>query len=494
MKKIVSLMMILMFSVTILIGCTDNSTSTTTPTIPDSTTETKDPIKEEFTTYFDHMVEVKYLEGNSSVLDLDGTSINFDDVLKRQIEVFSSDLLYRLFAVYGVGAATDQQGGSKYTLTYNDGTVYSLNGNNATIQNDHIIQTPSTYYGSDPVYEYTDGTEVWYSNSYARNNPDVLETASYAYSINAGKWNPSDLITEALLLENSIQGGYSLNEYNNFNTDSFLRADYSWKWSYDGLGITPSTEAIPAYSSYYSAYYDTLKTAVANLLATGSASGYSFTTAVSSIDHNGFTTTDITNITNYVKDEIIGNDLISYDDNLLSNIETALGGTILTSSNASNLTTSDRYYKAYSLLVPQLVKQALNNVFENTSTNLYELQTTKRTEEETETVTYSALSNKNFTEITIIPKDDTPLTKLVLKFSGIDIDELTVTYTVNSSSTNTLFSNQALDVSNDEEIVIDLSGYYDSYVFDSTGAITFMIVNGGDSTFDISFIGYYDKV
>ena len=144
-------------------------------------------------------------------------------------------------------------------------------------------------------------------------------------------------------------------------------------------------------------------------------------------------------------------------------------------------------------MVPQIVKQAINNVFENTTTNLYELQTTERVVEATSSVSYSAVSNKNFTQVVVTPKYNTPLTKFLLKFTGTDVDELSVTYTVKTTSSNTLISNRTLSVSNNVEKTIDLTSYYDSYTFSSTGSITFNIVNSGDSAFAISFTGYYDK-
>ncbi len=173
------------------------------------------------------------------------------------------------------------------------------------------------------------------------------------------------------------KGDFELNKQQ--STFSFVgpNAGNFAKVSYD-------SNADVLFQNYYNAYKNMFEFELAKLLADPNKTGVSFANyneAITKIDHLGFTKNDRLNITNYVLNSIIGRGLVEQDDSLLNGdgfnagILDTLSGEVLNFTNHSLLSVNQHNYKAYSLLIPALVKQSLTTVFGGNNYFLYEVNT-----------------------------------------------------------------------------------------------------------------------
>ncbi len=491
MKRFVLSSVVMLLSVMMLAGCIRGGTTDDVdpPIITDPPVVTL-PVKEEFTKYFNSSVYNEYLTVNSTVKDVDGSQKNFEVLAQRQVELLATDILYRLFATYGMGAATENAYVSTYKLTYG-GQIFSLNNNYATVHNGSILQTPI----SEGVYKYTTGEEYRFSNNTESpyRNPNFLEVAPYAHSLTTGQWVQWSELTKAFYLKNAIVGGHPWDE----NSTTYLRTEYSWNWNYNQI-VSSLSSYVPktAFEVFYNDYYNTFKTALANLLAGGSATGYSYETAISKIEHLGLTNSDKTAIANYIYNQVIGSTLVQFDDGLKTSILQKFSNGVLTLWQLGQMTEDEHYYRAYKLLVPAIIDQAANLTFENTTTKIY-VNGEKSVIGKTNTA-YNALNNKNFTFIKLTPKtNNIPLTKLVMNFNGVSSSNLTVRYTVKtSSSESAIISNQLLTLpssTSNATVTIDFANYA-TYKLSSTGSIELAIVNSANTNFNVVLDGYYNKI
>ena len=123
------------------------------------------------------------------------------------------------------------------------------------------------------------------------------------------------------------------------------------------------------YDSYSSSYTDLLKQAILNVLINNQTSNYAYftytDTNLSKVSHLGFTAGDHTNILNMIYDLVIGQSNVTYDTSLLNSmlLDPLFSDGILDSEANTTIDDSERYYKAYELLVPAMVERALANAF-----------------------------------------------------------------------------------------------------------------------------------
>lgn len=128
------------------------------------------------------------------------------------------------------------------------------------------------------------------------NNLLLDETPSYARILTDGTYRTDELLTTHFSKVNSIAGGYYWHDTEGFNNSLGFNTDLSWNWNYNNLDIDTDSSAFHVYSEYKSEYIDDFKTAIANILLNGTASGKTYETAVNEITKLGFNETDKANI------------------------------------------------------------------------------------------------------------------------------------------------------------------------------------------------------
>jgi hypothetical protein len=235
---------------------------------------------------------------NITVNDVNGSETQFNILLNRQIETLTKDILYRLNAVYGIGAiATDDD--------YEDylGNSYSLMSEpyNAYIGNYYLIDKPSNFYENAPVYYYENGTEI------NQTLPIINDSNVYSHYISNGTWMIGDQygnpLTYFLRNINTINGGYEWDINNVRFSNTTINSLYSWEWStyYSG-------------NEFNQAAFDKLKEDIASLLAKGVVDEtLTYDNALNQIDHLGYLKNDRKLIEDYVLNEIIGENNVDQD-------------------------------------------------------------------------------------------------------------------------------------------------------------------------------------
>lgn len=437
--------------------------------------------------YFSNMVACEYLTRNNSLLDFDGNQINFDNLVYREVELLSQDILYRLYSLYGAGCATSDPNGSTYNLIHND-TEFSYNGNNAQINNDVLIQTPYRYTTSGkPVYLYSSNAD-YYENSANKLTPQINELGTYAYNYLTSKWNVDTLQGGVFNNSYSILGGYEYSIEDGFGT-TFTRKNYAWNWS-DNLDITPTTSAQDGFAAFYSNNKTILETNIANILAgTGNEE---LSEAISDVNELGITSANLTTIVSYIKSAIIGDSLIDLDNSLLTRLYSLLGGYELNSANSKLLIGSNsdlHYYKAYSLLIPAVVNQAVRLTFADTAQSIY-LSGAREVKKLAE-CPINSLTDMNFTAVTLTAKnDDIKLTKMVVSISNIDVNDLTLSYTIAEATGYMIADGIAVELTTGSNIVLDFSSH-NSKLLSISGTISLLFQNKTNNNFGLSIDGYY---
>lgn len=322
---------------------------------------------------------------------------NFDELVERQIYVLANDILYRLVAVYGAGVTevTSQGEYGEPAFALNDtitGNTYTYNLNKAVISNFNLISRPTFGDSTTAIYNYMNGTEV------ISNNSKINEAVSYAHELSTGTWSANRIIplTWQFNFKNTIGGGYYWDDAASAGQGAFsannFNDNFSWNWNYNGLDILPNSLANTVYTEYVGTdtegYLYQLTTAIANILA--GTTDLEFENAVSKIEYLGFTKTDREKISDFVFNNVIGEELIELDNYIFDNVLNEL-----TDYNVANIasdkealeTASENadfdqftfneegeatywlkkhmwhYYKAYNILVPEMLDRAFSNSF-----------------------------------------------------------------------------------------------------------------------------------
>ena len=296
----------------------------------------------------------------------------FNDMIKRQIDVLAQDILFRLVAVYGnpgTGAhtSTSYSNHSEHAYTLNDNIItqnnYEYNGM-AFVSYHDIILKPSWYDSSEPVYllhnEQTAKSQIDSSQYY------VTDPATYAFLLYNASYS-SNLFRNKFYLQDSIIGSYKISD-----SQSALDYDYNiaWNWDYSGTGIVEGENHESLYTKYMIAYFNKLKYAIASILAygedgilNGTNINYDvneYNDMISEIDHIGYLQNDRENITTFVLEEVIGASVVNDDTNLY---KPEGSYEILNPTNESTYPELYKKYKAYEVLVPNMLERAFLNSF-----------------------------------------------------------------------------------------------------------------------------------
>lgn len=491
-KKILFGIAAAMFSIVLFAGCSckkPEPPETTDP--PEDNPPVVNPQSKHVTDYFNSTLKTKYYISNNNVTDQSGTSRSFTDLVERQIDVLANDILYRLVAVYGAGTEgltteTGKYGEPAFGLVDPiTGNIFTNGNKKALISNYELIAIPYYADSYSTLYKYLDNSNVTYSNS------RLNEAVSYAMLLRSGIYRTEELLTTNLSNINAINGGYYWDETASFGNGGFNKAlgfneNLNWNWNYDRLDIDVTTSASDIYSKYKDEYLTIFKTAIANILLSGNTTGKNYATAVNEIERLGYNETDKTKIKNFVLNEIIGSSLISGDNNRKPSVNT------LTSE--TSLSEEEHYYKAYSLLVPEIVSRAFQNTFNDTSMSFW-LNSQKTVLSAETNTSINSLTNKNFTSIKLVSKANTPLTKLTFSINGIALSNLTLTYTLYKNATTTISGavNKTITNNSSGNFVLDLSAF-NSQKLSADGFIEIKFANNTNSGFNVTFTGYYDKI
>lgn len=330
--------------------------------------------------YFDGVVILFRPDPNSaedSFTDgVTGTQMTFNQLLDRQISMLADDILNRLVGVYGTGYDSIEE---VIELKDKDGISLVEYG---SIPASYVAKNAfATYDELEGGYLYSDGSVA------DGTNVDLKQVASWGYATeknNGTIWFNTDntnldvivnnfAFQDAILGKNTVVNSRGLdNEFLGFyigTNESYLNP---WKWS--TLNFETISDEIR----------NNLRMALSSLLLTGeydAESSYDFDQTtydnnLSNIGHIGLLSYDKQVIKNFIKDVIIGKDLIDADNEALRLLEenfdlTNFTGiepdsdTLLNMSQEEIATLDTMHtYKAYDLIIDAIVEQAASNTFD----------------------------------------------------------------------------------------------------------------------------------
>ncbi len=229
-----------------------------------------------------------------------GSSVGFAELATRELTTLSSNIAYRLMAVYG-----DDTVGSSKTIEENIKVIET--GETKTSQ--YKIKLNKT----DSIGVFEDADKNTYTSNYVNNiyRFDDMYTLSLL-SVNDGSQMSDDTnfayFSEMFSLKNAISGGGFNVEFNPANTNWFSKDNTNLnsdrQWIINNGGIT----SIDALSEYIYGKLLSIKTGGSN--------------DIYSIDHLGFTTSQIASIKSIILSDVIGSGNVSYDLAALNNIKT----------------------------------------------------------------------------------------------------------------------------------------------------------------------------
>ncbi len=409
----------------------------------------------------------------------------FNELLNRQIEAFTQDILVRLVKTYG------ELDNSNYSISNFNG----LNINLSSILIDSLGAVNSTYRYNHSTGGYCHNVETF--------NIDCVG----CYAVYMGGGAHTNTIFKQ---RRTIEGGFN---YNSGFSDTLNTAE---KWLLNTNNVENDY-----LNTYLSVHLNTVKTEVANVLAGTTSQTYE--AALEKIGHLGFSATDKQNIINMVKTKIIGNANTTRDQGRKPGV---------TQINPISIPITDdqRMFKNYELLVPAIVEMAINHTFDGTTNKAYPYAS--KTAVSNLSLADLALTYNNYETIVLKPKANAPITKLQLQFgtefgasgaydiyftvkngTGTVINNKLITpeegaVTINNTGTKYLFNLAANATSSSTlaKYTGDATNYGTTTPFTAEGS-EMGTINNGNSYIEIKFVpktsaisfkvsvsGYYDKV
>lgn len=397
-------------------------TTPVTPVNPDPPAPT-DPVLQSASNSF---AGAKAIYARTGYTNVSGSATTMEKLLDTQIDVLAQDILYRLTYVYGAnenGAYNNKTSDNKQLL-YDD-VVYKLNNNKAVVLYKDLLTTVNSA-NHDSTHSIT-----------IKGNLNLNCLDCYQLSLND---TTQHMIgdnylynTNYMVLAGAIEGRYTVLNRLHLVYEANNGTPWNW-WKAD---MTDST-----YNSYINAYKNNFKMAIAEIISGKTGNGitcdYSedeYNKILSSIPNLGYFDGVEAELISFIKNQVIGKSLVEKDDKIYNcdylktnnyvindNFDVnapyngkEVGGVTYT-ADSEEVVYSPRLYKGYSKIVPAIVKQALTNTFEGTSTSLYPKMSRKAV---TTTNVASGFSDAyTYQELIIKPKSGTKATKLVLKFQG----------------------------------------------------------------------------
>ena len=313
----------------------------------------------DFSDYFNGYVVLSNGDNTFEVYDeITGAKVKFNDLLNRQIDVLAQDLIYRLTYVYGNRGDLET---NLIDILKKDSVdkYYKLNDNFANIKNSNmLINNPEHVNHSD---YYANCIDCFQVSLISEDNPFL---------------NPA-----RIMLTGAIEGKYTSLEEEAINTLSSKVAN-PWKWS---LTINDSENF---YTKYLETYKNKLKFLIAQILCEKDNLNETYNLEeynklLNSINNLGFF--DIKDqLVNLIYSYVIGENIKNKDLEIFNcdyfknnNFKVDSNFQMKAPYNDTELFTeteiqnSPRLYKGYSIVVPAIVSQAINNTFQGTGTSLY---------------------------------------------------------------------------------------------------------------------------
>lgn len=330
----------------------------------------------------------------------------------------AQDILYRLTYVYGFDGSNHNKTTESLQLKYDD-KDYKLNNNQAVVSSETMLTSANASHNSSAHFVGTTGKlDLSCLDCYQI----ALEDVSGINSLNNLLYD-----TCTINLAGAIEGHYTTL----ISSVLSQKTEDSKPWNWWKTDMTDST-----YNSYINAYKNNFKMAIAEIISGKTGNGitcdYSedeYNKILSSIPNLGYFDGVEAELISFIKNQVIGKSLVEKDDKIYNcdylktnnyivdlNFINAAPYPTAEDSTSDSVVYSPRLYKGYSKIVPAIVKQALANTFEGTSTSLYPKMSRKAV---TTTNVASGFSDAyTYQELIIKPKSGTKATKLVLKFQG----------------------------------------------------------------------------
>lgn len=438
-------------------------------------------------------VKASYVRGN--ITDADGKAKSFNEILDRQFDLLAQDILYRLTYVYGYNQTThNRTQNAKFTLK-NGENDFSYQGNNAAVDSNKLLAL------TDSVTDLRTVTI---------NNIDDFQKSLQIFAINKNYLLNKNYIN----ISGSIEGRFMSLDDSGITPELVGRSNYNFAWNW--YSDANSTYSEFATQSNVNKMKMAIAQVAANKAADGSYSEAAYNTALAEIGALGFDGFDSAKLVKFIKTNVIGDSLVSKDDEYADTINQKYRGTIdvesikaMNNDSAYTNTDSPRLYKGYSMVLPAIVSQAIGNTFENTTQKIYPAMN-RSAVKSSENLNAFANEAQAYESIVLMPKTEISATKLALKIKG-----------ANNIGVKCEINGEAVQVSaskDGEFLLIDLHAYakkigaynggkendFSLDLFGNSGAgaaginngahyIKLIFENPNGGKFSVEIDGYYNK-
>lgn len=329
----------------------------------------------DFSDYFNGYVVLSNGDNTFEVYDeVTKTEVTFNDLLDRQIDVLAQQIIYGLTYVYGYNGSTHNRDGANLEIldTLGDKSSYEYSGSEAEVNYKRILTTLDNENSINPD-----------NDTLIEINLNNIEDFQKSLIINVKDEN---FLTSqgALSIIGAIEGyNTTLSITGNLNDE--VNSAKSWI-----ISSTPSN-----YIVYLNKVRDSIKLGIAKAIY-GEETTLEYNQILDKINTLGFydiskNPKQFDGIVNYIYNNVIGTNLVSKDNeyqkyyldnydgiiniNTINSIKDKIEPPNVSSEDKDNyeFTRDDnpRFYKGYSIVVPAIVSQAINNTFQGTEISLY---------------------------------------------------------------------------------------------------------------------------
>lgn len=433
--------------------------------------------------YYFSGVKAEYLK--NEIKNENNSIVDFNDLLDRQIEVLTEDILYRLYLTYGsitYGTSSKYQDKVLYNENYSKDGLYAKVFKNKALTNERYETSVSVNYDNILTYQFALDT----------NNDNAFNTSF-------------------IMLSEAILGEYNL--YDN-NRRALLKFDNDnealpYKWAYSNNAED--------FTSWYNNYKESLKLEIAKALY-DETTNLSYEEILNGINYLGYNASFATKLENIIYKVIIGENLVDRDLEIYNTLTETDKTSPKNWSDESEI--SKHFYKGYNIVIPAIVEQALNNTFENTETSIYPVLNRMAVES---TVNADGFADaKKYSSVLLMPKTNAPTTKLIVNLEGVGESvgkTITIDYVV-AISTESYHGKITVTLENvNQEIELNLDAITDgaklnayngakenytstdlfganenSDINDGNNYIKLTFNNTDNAAFKVTFKGMYDKM
>ena len=300
-----------------------------------------------------------------------GSKVKFNALLDRQFDVLAQDILYRLYYVYGNQRTNNVDLSLEQKLFVNSSVespkIYMFNGNVAIVNSNKLLSTTQSVDSLKDI----NLTDI---NDYQKSLKIVDEEANYLMN---GNYINIIKAIDGAFMELDISGIVP-------ELKSAVNSNFSWKWS-----SANSDTLLTDFRSKDN--INKFKMALAQIVSgvdvDGNYTDTNYNKLLSNMDYLGYlkssfiyknNNVEYNKLVEFIKNIIIGKNLIDNDDKYakiyIDDFDGKFNVSVVRSINDNpnyNETYSPHMYKGYSVILPAIVNQALNNTFESTKTSLY---------------------------------------------------------------------------------------------------------------------------